>query len=81
MKVMVIVKASAASEAGEMPSQQLLTEMGNYNAGRVKTQLRRGGVEFSTPSHAQQSHPSGHEPARHQECSAISSEGIARKLI
>ena len=31
MKVMVIVKASKASEAGEMPSQQLLTEMGNYN--------------------------------------------------
>jgi hypothetical protein len=31
MKVMVIVKASRASEAGEMPSQQLLTEMGNFN--------------------------------------------------
>jgi hypothetical protein len=29
MKVMVIVKASKASEAGELPSQQLLTEMGN----------------------------------------------------
>lgn len=31
MNVMVIVKASKASEAGEMPSQQLLTEMGNFN--------------------------------------------------
>jgi len=31
MKVMVIVKASKASEAGEMPSQELLTAMGNYN--------------------------------------------------
>jgi len=29
MKVMVIVKASKASEAGEMPDEQLLTEMGN----------------------------------------------------
>ena len=31
MKVMVIVKASAASEAGEMPSQQLLDDMGKFN--------------------------------------------------
>ena len=31
MKVMVIVKATAGSEAGEMPSQELLTAMGNYN--------------------------------------------------
>ena len=31
MKVMVIVKASKDSEAGKMPSQQLLTDMGNYN--------------------------------------------------
>ena len=30
MKVMVIVKASKASEAGEMPSTELLTAMGNY---------------------------------------------------
>lgn len=31
MKVMVIVKASKESEAGEMPSQELLTAMGNFN--------------------------------------------------
>ena len=31
MNVMVIIKASKASEAGEMPSQQLLTEMGQFN--------------------------------------------------
>jgi hypothetical protein len=36
MKVMVIVKASKASEAGEMPSQQLLSEMGNFNEELVK---------------------------------------------
>ena len=35
MKVMVIVKASRASEAGEMPSQQLLTEMGDFNRALV----------------------------------------------
>jgi hypothetical protein len=31
MKVMVIVKASKDSEAGKMPSRQLLTEMGKFN--------------------------------------------------
>ncbi len=31
MRVMVIIKATAASEAGEMPSEQLLTEMGRFN--------------------------------------------------
>ncbi|QDT98790.1 SgcJ/EcaC family oxidoreductase [Gimesia aquarii] len=31
MKVMVIVRATKSSEAGEMPSEQLLTEMGNFN--------------------------------------------------
>jgi hypothetical protein len=39
MKVMVIVKASKASEAGEMPSEQLLKEMGNFNE-----ELSRAGV-------------------------------------
>ena len=31
MKVIVMVKASKNSEAGEMPSQQLLTDMGKFN--------------------------------------------------
>ncbi|MBS0203237.1 MAG: effector binding domain-containing protein [Planctomycetes bacterium] len=31
MKVMVIVKASASSEAGDLPSTELLTAMGRYN--------------------------------------------------
>ena len=31
MRVFVIVKASADSEAGDMPSEQLLTDMGRYN--------------------------------------------------
>ncbi|SEC74667.1 YCII-related domain-containing protein [Rhizobiales bacterium GAS188] len=36
MKVMVIVRATRSSEAGEMPSQQLLTDMGNFNEALVK---------------------------------------------
>ena len=36
MKVMVIVKATKNSEAGIMPSEKLMTEMGNYNEELVK---------------------------------------------
>lgn len=36
MRVMVIVKASKDSEAGRMPSEQLLAEMGKYNEELVK---------------------------------------------
>jgi len=43
MKVMVIVKASKASEAGQMPSQQLLTEMGKFNEELVKAGLMLAG--------------------------------------
>jgi hypothetical protein len=36
MKVMVVVKASKDSEAGVMPSQQMLEEMGKFNEELVK---------------------------------------------
>ena len=36
MKVMVIVKATRASEAGELPSTELLTAMGQYNEELVQ---------------------------------------------
>ena len=36
MRCMVIVKADKDSEAGVMPSQKLLTEMGNFNEELVK---------------------------------------------
>lgn len=36
MRFMVIVKASKESEAGIMPSEKLLTEMGNYNEELAK---------------------------------------------
>jgi hypothetical protein len=43
MKVMVIVKATRASEAGQMPSQRLLTEMGNFNEELVKAGVMLAG--------------------------------------
>ena len=36
MRVMVLVKANEESEAGEMPSTELLEAMGNYNDELVK---------------------------------------------
>jgi hypothetical protein len=43
MKVMVIVKASKNSEAGQMPSEALLTEMGKYNEELVKAGIMLAG--------------------------------------
>src|SRR5262245_16598919 len=43
MRVMVIVKASKESEAGVMPSQQLLTDMGNFNEELVKAGIMLAG--------------------------------------
>jgi hypothetical protein len=43
MKVMVIVKASKASEAGEMPSTELLAEMGKFNEELAKAGIMLAG--------------------------------------
>jgi hypothetical protein len=43
MKVIVMVKASAASEAGVMPSEALLTAMGKYNEELVKAGVMLAG--------------------------------------
>ena len=43
MKVMVIVKASKNSEAGVMPSEKLLTDMGAYNEQLVKAGIMLAG--------------------------------------
>ena len=42
MRFMVIVKASKKSEAGVMPSQQLLTEMGKFNEDLAKAGVLLG---------------------------------------
>jgi hypothetical protein len=43
MKVMVLVKASKSSEAGVMPSTELLTEMGKFNEELVKAGVMLAG--------------------------------------
>lgn len=43
MRVMVIIKATADSEAGVMPSPELLAEMGKYNEELVKAGVMLAG--------------------------------------
>ena len=43
MRVLVIVKASKESEAGQMPSQQLLAEMGKFNEQLVEAGVMQAG--------------------------------------
>ena len=43
MRFMVIVKANAKSEAGVLPSEQLLTEMGKFNEELVKAGVMLAG--------------------------------------
>ena len=43
MRVMVLVKADEQSEAGEMPSTELLEAMGNYNEELVKAGVMAAG--------------------------------------
>jgi hypothetical protein len=52
MKVMVIVKATKDSEAGVMPSQQLLTEMGKFNEELVKAGIMVDGAGLRPSSQA-----------------------------
>ena len=43
MRFMILIKATKDSEAGVMPSQQLLTEMGKFNEELVKAGVMLAG--------------------------------------
>lgn len=63
MKVMVIVKATKSSEAGELPSEQLLTEMGQFNAELVKAGVMKAGEGLKPSSEAKRVHFQGEDRA------------------
>jgi hypothetical protein len=63
MRVMVIVKASAESEAGQMPSEQLLTEMGKYNEELVAAGVMQAGEGLHPSSRGKRVRFSGRERA------------------
>ncbi|AKJ06879.1 hypothetical protein ATI61_105155 [Archangium gephyra] len=52
MKVMVLVKATKDSEAGVMPSTEMLTEMGKYNEELVKAGIMLAGEGLHPSSKA-----------------------------
>ena len=51
MKVMVIVKATKASEDGVLPSRQLLEDMGRYNEQLQKAGILLDGAGLRPSSH------------------------------
>ena len=59
MRVIVMVKATKESEAGVMPSQQLLTEMGRYNEELVKAGIMLAGEGLHPSSRGKRVHFSG----------------------
>jgi hypothetical protein len=63
MRVMVIVKASKESEAGEMPTEQILADMGKYNGELVKAGIMRAGEGLHPTSKGKRVRFSGSERA------------------
>jgi len=59
MRVMVMVKATKESEAGVMPTEQLMTEMGRYNEELVKAGIMLAGEGLHPTSRAKRVHFSG----------------------
>lgn len=59
MRVMVIVKATKSSEAGIMPTSELLEAMGNYNEELVKAGIMQAGEGLHPSSKAVRVHFSG----------------------
>jgi hypothetical protein len=55
MRVMVIVKATKNSEAGMMPTDQLMADMGKYNEELVKAGVMLAGEGLKASSHGKRS--------------------------
>ena len=61
MRFMVLVKASKESEAGVMPTQELLAAMGNYNEQLVKAGVMKAGEGLHPTSKGKRVRFSGKE--------------------
>lgn len=59
MRFMILIKATADSEAGAMPSEQLLTEMGQFNEALVKAGVMENGDGLHPSSKGVRVHFSG----------------------
>jgi hypothetical protein len=63
MRVMVIVKATRDSETGVLPSQELITAMGNYNEELVKAGIMLAGEGLKPSSQGKRLRFSGSKRA------------------
>jgi len=61
MRVMVIVKANKESEAGALPSAEILTKMGKYNEELVKAGVMLAGEGLKASSHGKRVKFSGEQ--------------------
>jgi hypothetical protein len=61
MRVLVMIKANADTEAGVMPSEQLLAEMGKYNEELVEAGIMKAGEGLHPSSKGVRVHFSGSE--------------------
>ena len=61
MRVMVIVKANKESEAGQMPDEKILTDMGKYNEELVKAGIMKAGEGLQPSSKGKRVRFSGSE--------------------
>jgi hypothetical protein len=52
MRFMILIKATKDSEAGVMPSERLLTEMGQFNEELVKAGVMLAGRDCIRPPRA-----------------------------
>ena len=77
MKVMVMVKASASSEAGKMPSEALLTAMGEFNAQLVDAGVMESGEGLKPSSEGYRVHFNGSERTVSQGPFAATNELVA----
>jgi hypothetical protein len=59
MRFMIMVKATRESEAGEMPTEQLLADMGRYNEELVKAGIMQAGEGLHPSSKGARVHFSG----------------------
>ena len=62
MRVMVFIKANEQSEAGVMPSEQLLTEMGKFNEELVNSGIMVAGEGLHPSSRGARVHFDGNTP-------------------
>ena len=80
MRVMVIVKATKESEAGALPDERLLTEMGNYNEELVKAGIMVAGEGLHPSSKGKRVRFSGTKPHRRRR-PVRRDQGAHRRLL